>query len=80
MVVLNDFRLIMQTLEGRRWIWWLLSESGVFRSSFTGNSATFFNEGMRNLGLKILNQINVACPERYLQMTTEAQHREKGNG
>lgn len=77
---LNDFRFIMQTPEGRRYVWRLLREAGVFRTSFTGNSETFFREGMRNMGLMIMNDLNEACPERYLQMTNEARKLEESQG
>jgi hypothetical protein len=73
---LNDFRFIVQTPEGRRYVWRLLSATGVFRTSFTGNSTTFFNEGMRNIGLMIMADLNEACPERYQQMMNEARHEE----
>lgn len=77
---LNDVRSIMQTPEGRRYIWRMLGETGVFRTSFTGNSTTFFNEGMRNVGLKILADVNEASPELYYQMQTEARRKEETNG
>jgi hypothetical protein len=74
---LNDFRHIMQTPEGRRWMWRMLGVTGVFRTSFTGNSTTFFNEGMRNIGLILMTDLNEACPERYQQMMNEARRREE---
>jgi hypothetical protein len=69
---LAAFRAVMATPEGRRWIWWLLDRCGVFRTSFTGDNATFFNEGSRNVGLMVIADINAACPDFYLTMMTEA--------
>ena len=63
---------VMATAEGRRYLWWLLDSCGVFRTSFTGDNSTFFNEGMRNVGLMLLGDVNAACPEQYLVMVTEA--------
>ncbi len=40
--------------KGKRLVWWLLEQAHVFQSSFTGNSHTFFLEGERNMGLKLL--------------------------
>lgn len=74
---LADFAAVMATEQGRRFIWRLLDETGFQKSSFTGNSATFFNEGMRNVGLKIWADMNEACPDRYVQMLNEARQREK---
>jgi hypothetical protein len=41
--------------EGKRVLSILLNESGVFESSFTGNSRTFYNEGKRDMGLLLLD-------------------------
>jgi hypothetical protein len=76
---LTDFAHVMSTPQGRRFIWRLLDETGFQKSSFTGNSATFFNEGMRNVGLKIWADMNEACPDRYIEMLSEARQREKSN-
>ena len=38
---------------GKRLLWWLLGETHLFQTSFTGNSTTFFMEGERNIGLKL---------------------------
>jgi hypothetical protein len=69
---LTAFKAVMATREGRRYVWWLLDQCGVFRTSFTGNSATFFNEGQRNVGLMLIADINAACPEQYIVMLDEA--------
>ena len=66
------FRAVMATREGRQYLWWLLEQCGVFRTSFTGDSTTFFNEGGRNVGLILIADINAACPEQYVVMLTEA--------
>lgn len=39
--------------KGKHLVWWLLEQTHVFQSSFTGNSTTFFMEGERNIGLKL---------------------------
>lgn len=68
---LADIKAIMSAVEGRRYMWKLLDRAGIYRSSFTGNSTTFFNEGQRNLGLSVLADINESCPELYLTMLEE---------
>jgi hypothetical protein len=76
-IELDDYRFLLQTKQGRRVFWKLLTDCGVFKTSFTGNSQTFFLEGQRNIGLKVLNTINEAMPEAYLLMMNES--KEKGN-
>ena len=48
---------VMSDPRGRLVIWWLLSEANIFRKCFTGNSQTFYLEGMRELGLKIYQRV-----------------------
>jgi hypothetical protein len=68
----NDIRWQMSTKQGRRVMWRLLEKAGVYRTSFTGNSETFFKEGMRNLGLFIVAEIHAHCPEQYTLMLNES--------
>lgn len=70
-VTTEDLKWIMSNKRGRRFIWRLLSTAGIYRTSFTGNSTTFFNEGMRNLGLMILQEIHEVCPDQYAEMVKE---------
>jgi hypothetical protein len=77
---LNDVRTVMNTVEGRRFVWRMLDRAGVFRTSFTGNSTTFFNEGMRNMGLIVLADVHEACSDKYIQMMTESKKDTESNG
>ena len=67
----DDHRRLMETAWGRRIVWGLLADAGVFRSSFTGDNATFFNEGARNIGLQILARVTLHCPDKYQIMMME---------
>jgi len=73
---LEDLRQVLSTRQGRRFYWNLLSFCGVFESSFTGNSQTFFLEGKRTVGLKMLANLNDAQPEAYVTMMNEAKGEE----
>lgn len=53
---------LLRSEEGMIFIWWLLNQTHVFQSSYTGNSATYFLEGERNVGLKLYNQLLAASP------------------
>jgi hypothetical protein len=68
----NDMRKVLQLREGRRFLWRYLGICKVFQTTFTGNNTTFFNEGMRDVGLRLLADINEASPESYLLMMKEA--------
>lgn len=67
----GDVMWLMSHKPGRRIVWAWLDDAGVFRTSFTGNSETFFREGMRNMGLKLLNEIHEVCPDLYAKMAEE---------
>lgn len=68
---LEDVKFILGSLQGRRFVWRYLEECGVFKTSFTGTSQTFFLEGERNVGLRLLADINEAQPEAYVTMMKE---------
>ena len=44
---LNDLRAVLSTQEGRRFFWRFLEKGKVFSATFTGNSTTFYNDGVR---------------------------------
>ncbi len=68
----DDFRRVMSSMQGRRLVWRLLERCGIYRTSFTGESSTtFFNEGRRNIGLWVTDEIFESCPEAHNQMTSE---------
>lgn len=68
---LNDVRSILATREGLRFMWRYLSECGIFKTSMTGSSQTFFLEGRRDIGLRLLTDVNEADPEAYFRMISE---------
>lgn len=67
----EDFLYVMRSKQGRRFIWRLLTWTHVFQTSFTGNSETFFREGERNIGVKLINEIHSHCYELYGTMVKE---------
>ena len=69
----EDMKWIISNKHGRRFIWNLLGDCGVFKSSFDGSSHTFFREGERNVALKILARLNDADAQAYVTMVMESQ-------
>jgi hypothetical protein len=67
----KDLAVLLEQPEGRRYLWKMLDFCGVYRTSFTGSSETFYLEGKRNVGLMILSEIMKASPEAYLLMINE---------
>lgn len=67
----EDLKWIMSDKRGRRYMWRLLERTGLYRSSFTGNSETFFREGERNIGLALMSALMSNCSERYAEMIKE---------
>lgn len=67
----SDLRKVLSTPEGRRFIWKMLGRAGVFRSSFTGNSHTFFNEGKREIGLGLFEDVMTINSEMFVRMQKE---------
>jgi hypothetical protein len=70
-VIRDDWTWLMGSKRGRRIVWGILEECGVFRTSFTGNSETFFREGRRAIGLWALD-LAAANPDIFAQMMAEA--------
>ena len=71
MLELDDLRWVLSERPGRRHIWSRLD--GLHASSFnTNGSIVFFNEGRRDVQLKLLADVMEASPELYLTMQQEA--------
>lgn len=69
-------REIMSTTFGRAWMWDLLAQCHVFASTFTPSPlTTAFAEGERNIGLRLMADILMHCPDQYIQAQQEANER-----
>lgn len=78
---LNDLRWVMSTKQGRRFMWRLLSSAGIYRMSFSTDPLVMaFNEGARNAGLRQLNDIMEACPERNAEMLEDQRKEANASG
>lgn len=67
----GDLAWLMNQAQGRRFMAYLLDLTGTQRSSFTGNSTTFFNEGARSVGLVLLDQVKAVALDDYFAMLKE---------
>jgi hypothetical protein len=72
------FRRFMSDAEGRMFMWDLLTLCGIFHSSFSIDALRCaFNEGRRDIGLRLLADINQLSPDLYMRMVGENQEKEK---
>jgi hypothetical protein len=67
---LEDFKFLMSTPQGRRFMTRMLDITGFQRSSFTRDSTTFFNEGARSVGLQIWGDMQ-EFPDLFMKMLLE---------
>jgi hypothetical protein len=74
----TDLLSLMNTVQGRRFMWRLLDLAGVFRLSYAGEAthATAFAEGGRQIGNVLLADIHRLCPVKYQLMVSEQQTRD----
>lgn len=67
---------LMSTIPGRRYIWEKLTAAHMFQTSFNADPLQMaFNEGERNQGIQLLNDIIQWCPEQYIQAMRESNER-----
>lgn len=68
---IRGLRVILANSDAQAWLWDLMEFTGLFKTSFTGNSQTFYLEGQRNVGLKIMADISKHSPESLIAMMKE---------
>lgn len=67
-----DMVELMELRSGRNIVHRLLSQAGVFRTTFAVDPyQTAFNEGQRNLGLMLIADVMRYTPEQYALMLKE---------
>lgn len=75
---IGDLTWLLDQPQFRRYVWKLMTVCGVYRSSaHQSGSWTYFNEGERSIGLRIINGIMETKPESYLEMILENKKEEK---
>jgi hypothetical protein len=69
---LEDIKWLMSSRQGRRIMWRLLDLTGPTRSSFDTNALRMaWNEGNRNFGVQMLEEVLRYCSETYRVMVKE---------
>lgn len=73
----NDLRWVMSDPRGRRFMYGLLGEAGVFRTTFNPLARNAladmaFAEGRKELGYRLMARLNEIAPEAYDLMMKES--------
>lgn len=68
----NCLRFVLSQKEGRKFYWELLAVCGLYaQSADNSGSWTYFNEGKRSIGLKLLADVMSLDSDLYSQMVKE---------
>lgn len=69
----EDLLVVLKTASGRRFVYDILDESGLFSGSFVAGHPDIsdFNEGKRDIGVKLLQDLMNAAPDAFTQMYRE---------
>lgn len=65
----EDFMWVMSDGRGQRVMRRILEQAGIYQLSFAAESThvTAFNEGRRNVGLFVNDEILAICPEKWVE-------------
>jgi hypothetical protein len=64
---------LMSTSFGREWMWDLLTRCHCFSVTFNGDALqSAFAEGERNIGIQLINDIMIACPDYFITAMRES--------
>lgn len=78
----DDFKWLMRNERGRRLMFWLLARAGIFRTTFEETPmragympiAMAHAEGRKDIGYRLMAQIDRLCPDLYSKMMKENQN------
>jgi len=71
---LSDLKFVLQSPEGRRFVWRVLEQGNLFHNTYVHGDqgyATTYNDGRRSVSLWTLNKVLEAKPEAFIQMQQE---------
>jgi len=74
-----NIRDLVNTLQGRAFIWHVLELCGIYSESFTGDNQTFYLEGKRSIGLALLQLLEDADPKIYPRLVLAHNNEEEND-
>ncbi|MCM5557035.1 hypothetical protein [Pleomorphomonas sp. JP5] len=71
--LVDAFRLMMETAEGKRVVFWLLGRAGLYANAFDAGSeaAERYRLGRQSLGLEILQKLDLVDLRLYPRLLLE---------
>jgi hypothetical protein len=70
---LDDLRAVLDLPHGRRLLWRLMGEAGLFSTVWDPSSKIHYKAGQQDFGRYILLEVVAARPDAYPQMISESQ-------
>lgn len=71
---------VLQTEEGRKFLWMHMEDCNIFAPVFDKDHAVMaLHEGRRQVGLRLMSDISTAFPDFYNRMANENMLNEKGD-
>jgi hypothetical protein len=67
----EDLQWVLNSPSGRRYLWKVLCNCGIYKTSYGQGEDISFLEGRRNIGLSILDDINDVDRTIYSKMMEE---------
>lgn len=69
---MEDLKTVLKSPEGQRVLFRIVMKTKFLESSWTGNSTTFFNEGMREVGRLLLAEMAEVAPDQMSKFFEQA--------
>jgi hypothetical protein len=73
---MNDIRYLLQSIQGRRFLWRLMGHCKVFESIWESSAKIHHNAGMQDIGHFVMAEIVAANEDAFLQMMKESKQGE----
>ena len=68
---INDLLSVLQTIQGRRVVWRILSKCKTFETIWHASAAIHYNAGQQDIGHWLLNEISASGPEPLMRLMKE---------
>jgi hypothetical protein len=70
---MDDIAAVLSSIHGRRLLWRLLTECGVFKSvHHQSGSQVYYNAGKQDVGHFLMAEVIETDPKKFMEMQTEA--------
>ena len=75
--MLGAFKSVLATADGKRVLFWILEQAGIYRDPFGGgDQATNYSLGQQSIGRKLLGMLDQIDPRAYPQLLIDIANEE----